>query len=85
MHSQLLASLGRSADYFDRYQDSAHALTAVYHKGAIKEAAANFVMQLVMFSCFGIGESLFSSSSFFFFFFCAFFLFYADVLLCSTS
>jgi hypothetical protein len=77
MHSQLLASLGRSADYFDRYQDSVHALTAVYHKGAIKEAAANFVMQLVMFSCFGIGESLFFSSSspfsFFFFFLCFFF------------
>jgi len=84
MHSQLLASLGRSADYFDRYQDSVHALTAVYHKGAIKEAAANFVMQLVVFSCFGIGESLFFFSSSFFFF-CAFFLFYADVLLCSTS
>jgi hypothetical protein len=54
MHSSLLASLGRSADYLETYRTQLYSLRNHYHVAALKESAAHFLMQTLMFSAFGI-------------------------------
>jgi len=55
MNSELISSLGRSAEYLAEYcAVLSPRLPEYYRKAALKAAAANFAMQLLMFSAFGI-------------------------------
>eukprot|EP00038_Savillea_parva_P019811 m.28999 g.28999 ORF g.28999 m.28999 type:complete len:1394 (-) comp4565_c0_seq1:3501-7682(-) len=54
MNSELLATLGRSADYLEKYCNELDNLRLHYAKASIKAGFAHFMMQSLMFFIFGI-------------------------------